>query len=251
MSKLGNILENTKVMALTDKSGRIYHFLGQAEKEKHSVKMYYYLWLSRMFIFTAAISLAIFVAASLALFKLAPMVTVEPFLIINQSSSDDIARYEPIALNMASREQFMETFVRQYVMYRNTVLNDELEMMSRWYPGGIVNFLSSPDVYKEFNKNLEKVVRGNLSKGVSREVEIISSQRVGGKRSAVWKVNFKTYEILGHDRNDKSGYLVLNTAYWTASITAFFIPERIFMGRRLMNPLGFTVVKYDQSKVQF
>ena len=251
MSKLGNILENTKVMALTDKSGRIYHFLGQAEKEKHSVKMYYYLWLSRMFIFTAAISLAIFVAASLALFKLAPMVTVEPFLIINQSSSDDIARYEPIALNMASREQFMETFVRQYVMYRNTVLNDELEMMSRWYPGGIVNFLSSPDVYTEFNKNLEKVVRGNLSKGVSREVEIISSQRVGGKRSAVWKVNFKTYEILGHDRNDKSGYLVLNTAYWTASITAFFIPERIFMGRRLMNPLGFTVVKYDQSKVQF
>lgn len=251
MSKLGNILENTKVMALTDKSGRIYHFLGQAEKEKHSVKMYYYLWLSRMFIFTAAISLAIFVAASLALFKLAPMVTVEPFLIINQSSSDDIARYEPIALNMASREQFMETFVRQYVMYRNTVLNDELEMMSRWYPGGIINFLSSPDVYKEFNKNLEKVVRGNLSKGVSREVEIISSQRVGGKRSAVWKVNFKTYEILGHDRNDKSGYLVLNTAYWTASITAFFIPERIFMGRRLMNPLGFTVVKYDQSKVQF
>lgn len=251
MSKLGNILENTKVMALTDKSGRIYHFLGQAEKEKHSVKMYYYLWLSRMFIFTAAISLAIFVAASLALFKLAPMVTVEPFLIINQSSSDDIARYEPIALNMASREQFIETFVRQYVMYRNTVLNDELEMMSRWYPGGIINFLSSPDVYKEFNKNLEKVVRGNLSKGVSREVEIISSQRVGGKRSAVWKVNFKTYEILGHDRNDKSGYLVLNTAYWTASITAFFIPERIFMGRRLMNPLGFTVVKYDQSKVQF
>lgn len=251
MSKLGNILENTKVMALTDKSGRIYHFLGQAEKEKHSVKMYYYLWLSRMFIFTAAISLAIFVAASLALFKLAPMVTVEPFLIINQSSSDDIARYEPIALNMASREQFIETFVRQYVMYRNTVLNDELEMMSRWYPGGIINFLSSPDVYKEFNKNLEKVVRENLSKGVSREVEIISSQRVGGKRSAVWKVNFKTYEILGHDRNDKSGYLVLNTAYWTASITAFFIPERIFMGRRLMNPLGFTVVKYDQSKVQF
>lgn len=251
MSKLGNILENTKIMALTDKSGRIYHFLGQAEKEKRSVKMYYYLWLSRMFIFTAALSLTVFVAASLALFKLAPMVTVEPFLIINQSSSDDIARYEPITLNMASREQFMETFVKQYVMYRNTVLNDELEMMSRWYPGGIVNFLSSPNVYKEFNKNLEKVIRGNLSKDVSQEVEIISAQRVGGKRSAVWKVNFKTYEISSRNRNDKSGYLVLNTSYWTASVTAYFFPERIFMGRRLMNPLGFTVVKYDQAKVQF
>lgn len=251
MSKLGNILENTKIMALTDKSGRIYHFLGQAEKEKRSVKMYYYLWLSRMFIFTAAISLIVFVAASLALFKLAPMVTVEPFLIINQNSSEDIARYEPIAYNMASREQFMETFVRQYVIYRNTILNDKLEMMSRWHPGGIVNFLSSASVYKEFNKNLEAVERSNQKKEVSQEVEIISAQRVGGKRSAVWKVNFKTFEIANKDRSDKSGYLVLNTSYWTASVTAYFIPERIFMGRRLLNPLGFTVVKYDQSKVQF
>ena len=41
MSRLGNILEATKVMALTDKSGRTYRFLGQAEKEKHSSQMHY------------------------------------------------------------------------------------------------------------------------------------------------------------------------------------------------------------------
>ena len=251
MSKLGNILENTKIMALTDKSGRIYHFLGQAEKEKRSAKMYYYLWLSRFFIFISAISLAVFLAASLALFKLAPMVSVEPFLIVSQNSSDDIVRYEPISLNMASREQFMELFVRQYVIYRNTVIDDELEMMTRWHPGGIVNFLSSADVYKNFSKNLEQIEGDNRSKGISTEVEIISARRVGGERSAVWKVDFKTYEIASKKRSDKSGYLVLNTYYWTAAVTAYFIPERLFMGRRLLNPLGFTVVKYNQSRVQF
>ena len=63
MSKLGNILESSKVLALTDKSGRTYHFLGQAEREKYSAKMYYYMWLSRLFIFVATISLLLFLSS--------------------------------------------------------------------------------------------------------------------------------------------------------------------------------------------
>ncbi|MBQ1612203.1 MAG: type IV secretion system protein [Alphaproteobacteria bacterium] len=248
MSKLGNILENTKIMALTDKSGRTYHFLGQSEKEKHSAKAYYYLWLSRFFIFAAFVSLALLLAASLALFKLAPMVTVEPFLIINQNSSEDAVRYEPIARDMASKDKFMEIFVRQYIIYRNSYVNDSMEMRSRWQPGGIVHFLSSNKVFTEFNKTREEVENRNSEKNLNSEVEIISSQRVGGQNSPVWKVDFKIYEV---SRSSGSTYLTLNTSFWTASVTAYFIPERLFLGRRLINPLGFTVTKYSQSRVHF
>lgn len=251
MSRLGNILEATKVMALTDKSGRTYRFLGQAEKEKHSSKMYYYMWLSRLFIFTATLALMIFLSSSLALFKLAPQVSVEPFLIINQNDSNDMVRYEPIAMNMASKEKLMEIFVRQYVQYRNTIINDQLEMMSRWYPGGIVNFLSSDDIYSEFDKYQQKVWKYNVENQISQEVEIISIGKVGGKKSPVWKVDFKTYEVSQRNRNGDTGALVLRTRYWTASVTSYFIPERIFVGRRLINPLGFTVTRYNQSEVQF
>lgn len=251
MSRLGNILEATKVMALTDKSGRTYRFLGQAEKEKHSNKMYYYMWLSRLFIFTATLALMIFLSSSLALFKLAPQVSVEPFLIINQNDSNDMVRYEPIAMNMASKEKLMEIFVRQYVQYRNTIINDQLEMMSRWYPGGIVNFLSSDDIYSEFDKYQQKVWKHNVENQISQEVEIISIGKVGGKKSPVWKVDFKTYEVSQRNRNGDTGALVLRTRYWTASVTSYFIPERIFVGRRLINPLGFTVTRYNQSEVQF
>ncbi|MBR1648241.1 MAG: type IV secretion system protein [Alphaproteobacteria bacterium] len=251
MSSLGNILETTKVQVLTDKSGKTYSFIGQNEREKRSAKMYYYMWLSRLFLFTATLSLALFLSASLALFNLAPRVSVEPFLIINQRDSDDMVRYEPIAHDMASKEKLMEIFVRQYVLYRNTIINDQLEMMSRWYPGGIVHFLSSDPIFEEFNKYRENVWQRNIDEQISQEVEIISVGKVGGKKSPVWKVDFKTYEVSQRNRNGETGSLILNVKYWTASVTSYFFPERLFVGRRLINPLGFTVTRYNQSEVQF
>ncbi len=251
MNKLGKILEGSKILAITDKSGREYHFIGTAEKEKVSAKMTYYLWLSRFFIVTSAASLLLFLAASLSLFNLAPQVTVEPFLIINQNSSDEIVRYEPIAHDMASKNMMMETFVRQYVLYRNTIINDEREMMVRWYPGGIVNYLSSPQVFDEFSKYRESAWKSITDDQVGQEVEIISIGRVGGEKSPVWKVDFKTYEVASRRRNTNTGALYLRVHYWTASVTSYFIPERMFMGLRLLNPLGFTVTRYSQSEVEF
>lgn len=104
MNKFSKILEGSKILAITDKNGREYRFVGDREREKVSAKMTYYLWLSRFFIVTSAASLLLFLAASLSLFNLAPQVTVEPFLIIDQSSSDEIVRYEPIAHDMASKK---------------------------------------------------------------------------------------------------------------------------------------------------
>ena len=81
-------------------------------------------------------------------------------------------------------------------------------------------------------------------------MEIISIGRVGGEKSPVWKVDFRTYDLSPEVRNDQSGSMVLVTKYWTASVTAFFIPERMFMSKRLMNPLGFTVTRYSQTEVE-
>lgn len=251
MNKFSKILEGSKILAITDKNGREYRFVGDREREKVSAKMTYCLWLSRFFIVTSAASLLLFLAASLSLFNLAPQVTVEPFLIIDQSSSDEIVRYEPIAHDMASKKMMMETFVRQYVMYRNTIINDEREMMVRWYAGGILNYLSAPQVFDEFAKYREGIWKDITDNQTSQEVEIISIGRVGGEKSPVWKVDFKTYEVSARRRNTETGALFLRVHYWTASVTSYFIPERAFMGRRLLNPLGFTVTRYSQSEVEF
>ena len=142
MSENDNILEGTRVLSITDANGRHKEFISEVEKEVSGFKLKYYMWLSRLFILFAVVSLMIFMSSSLALFKLAPQVSVEPFLIIRQDTSDGIVRYEPISYKMASKNQLMETFVQQYVILRNTIINDEREMQTRWYPGCIMNLLS-------------------------------------------------------------------------------------------------------------
>lgn len=250
MSNLNNRLEGTKILSLADGSGRTHEFISETEQEKAGFKLKYYMWLSRLFIFFAIVSLLIFMSSSLALFKLAPQVNVEPFLIINQDSSDGIVRAEAITNRMASKNQLMEIFVRQYVIMRNTIIDDEKEMQTRWYQGGMLSFLSAPRVYNEFEQYRETIWGQIRHDGVVREVEIISIGKLGSERSPVWKVDFKTYELSRNAVDQKTKARILDVRYWTASVTAFFIPGREFVGLRLINPIGFTVVRYSQAEVE-
>ncbi len=244
-------LETTKILSLTDESGAPREFISEADKEVSGAKLKYYMWLSRLFILFATISLLVFMSSSLALFDLAPRVTVEPFLIIKQDNSEGIVRYEPIEKDIASKQQLMKIFVEQYVILRNTIIRDEAEMMLRWYPGGMVNFLSSDYVFYEFDNYRKNIWQKMLDAKLVREVEIISADKLGGEKSPVWKVDFVTYDLSEAQRDNKTRGLTLRSRYWTASVTAYFIKERQFVGLRLINPLGFTVTRYSQTEVEF
>ena len=222
----------------------------KSKKEVSGFKLKYYMWLSRLFILFAVVSLMIFMSSSLALFKLAPQVSVEPFLIIRQDTSDGIVRYEPISYKMASKNQLMETFVRQYVLLRNTIIADEKEMQTRWFPGGMMNFLSSDYVFGQFSAYRDSVWSKIIDAEMVREVEIISIGKLGGEKSPVWKVDFKTYDLSTTMRNQNTRALILSTRYWTASVTAYFLRGREFVGLRLINPIGFTVTRYSQTEVE-
>lgn len=246
--------QNTQILAITDGSApkpqQDLHYITDQDINDRSAKEIYYCWLSRLVILFAIISLSFFASASLVLFKLAPEVTVEPFLIIKQDDSDSMVRYEPIKVDMASSTQLMETFVKQYVIMRNTVINDQREMQTRWYGGGVINYLSSDRVFNEFNKDIEAKLTELQKEMIVRDVEIISITKQGGEKSPVWKVDFRTYDLSSANRNEETGNMILVKKYWTASVTAFFVPERMFMAKRLMNPLGFTVTRYSQTEVE-
>ena len=226
-------------------------YINKLEEETHTVRQIYYLWVSRFFILTATLSCVFLVLASLSLFKLAPMVTVEPFLLVSQSESNDIVRNEAMDRNMASKEKLLKMYIKQYVVLRNTIINDPIEMRTRWMGGGMLNYLSSPDVYNEFGKATKVLWESIFKQVLVREVEIISLSRQGGSKSAVWKVDFKTYDLYNEaSQSQGQQEATLRVRYWTASITANFIPERSFILPRLVNPLGFTVVRYSQTEVE-
>ena len=224
------------------------NYITDVNIQRTSAREVYYCWLARFVAFFAILSLLFFASASLVLFRLAPEVHVEPFLIIRQADSDEMVRYETISPNMPSSRQMMELFIRQYVIIRNTVIGDEREMQSRWYGGGMVNYLSSDKVFADFSKKIEQTLMDYLKQSVTIDVEITKLGKVGGDKSPVWQVLFKTYELSPNIRNETTKEMILKTNYWSATLQAVFVPERMFMSKRLMNPLGFTVVRYEQVK---
>ncbi|MBR1605346.1 MAG: type IV secretion system protein [Alphaproteobacteria bacterium] len=246
-----NKLEGSRILEITD--GNREHrleFIEQYEQDEKNFKLKYYMWLVRFFIFLTILSLSLFTSASLALFRLAPQVTVKPFLVVSQDSSEGIVRAESIGINMPSRDKLVDMYIRQYIELRNTIINDEIEMRNRWLPGGMVNFLSSPYVFDEFSVYRDKLWNDVIGKGIVQETEIIAVRRIGGQHSPVWKVDFKTYMLSPKETNNVSQDMLMTVRYWTASITAVFIKERMFSGMRLINPLGFTVLRYSQTQVE-
>ena len=214
----------------------------------NSMKEIYFRWLSRLVVICAVLSLGLFLSASLVIFRLAPEIIVEPLLIISQNDSETMVRYEPITNKMPSLKQMTELFVRQYVVVRNTVINDEQEMRTRWGPGGIIAYLSTPRVYHEFVGEHIDNISSMFDNEYSSEVRIDSIHKIS-ENSPAWIVNFTIYN-LSRSRTGKSGALTLKKTKMRASVTPRFIPERRTVFARLINPLGFTVMKYNQDEIR-
>lgn len=224
-----------------------FEFVTEESREEHSSKEIYFRWLSRLVVFCAIISLSFFLSATLVIFRLAPEITVEPLLIIKQNDSETMVRYEPITEKMPSAKQFMEMYIKQYVILRNTVVNDMQEMRTRWGPGGIIQYMSAPDVYSAFvGQNIDAVDK-MFDNEYSSEVRIDELSKES-ESSPAWTVVFTIFNL--SKNRGSSGALTLKTKRYKVSITPKFIPERRLLRARLLNPLGFTVMKYNQSEIR-
>lgn len=243
--------DGTQKLYITDGNSKANYFQQQYITDDDivttSTKLVYFRWLSRLVILCAILSLSFFLSCSLVIFRLAPEILVEPLLIIPQNSSEEVVRYEPMNTKMSSLRQMTEMFVKQYVVMRNTVINDEREMVTRWGPGGIVAFMSAPQVYMEFvGKNAAKVDK-MFDNEFSSEVRIDKIGKIG-EDAPVWVVNFTVFNL---SRNQEGGgSLVLKETKYRASLTPRFYASRRFISPRLINPMGFTVVKYSQDMIR-
>lgn len=249
MAQLGDGLKRPLLAGQNMKKPAGYqpHFLSESDNQETSNKSVYFLWLSRLVMLCAIVSLSFFLSSTLVIFRLAPEIIVEPLLLVaNQKDSESMVRYEPITEKMPSIKQLTEMYVRQYVIMRNTVVNDEKEMTTRWGPGGIVNYLSADDVYMDFvGKNIKNVNK-MFDKGYSSEVYIDAVGRE--ENSPSWWVIFTVFN-LSSDRNE-TGALTLKITRYKAAVTPRYYSYRHLLKARLINPLGFTVIKYNQSEIR-
>ena len=223
-------------------------FITDAEISETSAKEIYFRWLSRLVLLCAVLSLGFFLSATLVIFRLAPEIIVEPLLIINQTDSETMARYESMTTRMPSIYRLTEMYIKQYVIMRNTVVNDEAEMRTRWGPGGIVHYLSAPQIYNEFVGQNAGAVSKMFNNEYSSEVRIDQIGKISENNPA-WQVTFTVYN-LSRSHTGENGALVLRTIHYKAYVTPKYFAERRAVMPRLINPLGFTVVNYSQDEIR-
>lgn len=141
-----------------------------------------------------------------------------------------------IPLNALKRQTVDDALVRLYVTMRYSFISDSAEMTRRWGPGGFVAFLSSPQVYNEFNPSEDSYSTAD-DNTQQKVVDIISAER----KENYYAVIFDLYEATGRGTWRKS----------TRSVVLHFgyMPARRLLSGLISNPYGFIITSVDESNV--
>jgi type IV secretory pathway component VirB8 len=248
-------LINQRVLRISakNKTKDMPNFITEDVVEVKRAKLIYYKWICRLMQLLATLSFIVGVATTLVMMKLAPEILVDPQIFVHMSDSQSVVKREYVNRRMESREKIMINFIKQYVELRNSYIKDEREMVNRWAWGGLISYLSTYNVYKDFKNKYPKIQAELDNIQASRSVEILSVERTGGKNSNTWKVEFKTYDFtyMDHDLGRKKSIEpIIKEKFWTANIRGYIDSTRRTSFRRLINPLGFVIYSYFQSEIE-
>lgn len=200
-----------------------------------------YLWTARAFAVVTAISICCNLVLLLTVANIMPLHRVEPYLLTLSNKEEQVYRIEPYSRNMEAQKSITETFVRQYILLRTTLLPDIEEMTSRWSEGGDLQEMSSPGIYHDFLENTGKKLMQRMKKdGLTSNVKIITVNEID---DAVWQVEYSVDYYL------PSSYEPKRVRY-RASMKIQYVPRRVQHKERLKNPIGFKVVSYGMKQIK-
>ena len=176
-------LANQKILRIASKNTKndMPRFITEDVVEVKRAKLIYYKWICRLMQLLATLSLMVGVATTLVIMKLAPEILIDPQIFVHMSDSQSLVKREYVDRRMESREKMMVNFIKQYVEIRNTYIRDQKEMVNRWEWGGLVSYLSTYNVYKNFAEVYPKVAADLEQRKASRSVEILSVERTKQK----------------------------------------------------------------------
>lgn len=200
-----------------------------------------YLWTARAFAVVTAISICCNLILLLTIANILPLYRVEPYLLTLANKEEQVYRIIPYSKDMESQKSITETFVRQYILLRTTLLPDIEEMESRWQNGGDLQEMSSPIVYKDFQENTGKKLMQRMKQdGLTSNVKIITVNEI---EDAVWQVEYSVDYYLPSSYTPK-------TVRYRASLRIQYVQRRVQYKERLKNPVGFKVISYGTKQIK-
>lgn len=195
-----------------------------------------YLWTARAFAIVSAVALCVNLVLLVAIVHLMPLKRVQPFLLTFQNKEEQVVRIRPLSKDMAAEDIISEAMIRQYVLLRNTMISDIDEMSFRWGPNGPLRWMSSPQVYNQFNKTVKEWLSRIKLEGLTREVRIESVVR----NQDTWLVYIVTRDMLPEAEEPA-------ISRWRVQLSVKYFAQdqrEVKYINRLENPLGFSVDRY-------
>ena len=218
-----------------------YHSAGRSEDSlivNASEKRY--LWTARAFAVVTAISICCNLVLLLTIANILPLYRVEPYLITLTNKEDQVYNIVPYSRDMEAKKSITETFVRQYVLLRTTLLPDVDEMESRWLSGGDLQEMSSDRVYAAFIKrNGTKLLQQMKEDGLTSNVKILTVNEID---EAVWQVEYSA------DFYSPSSVQPAQKKF-RATLRIQYKPRQVQYKERLKNPVGFKVISYGVTDI--
>jgi len=200
-----------------------------------------YLWTARAFAVVTAISLCCNLILLLTVSNILPLYRVEPYLLTLSSKENQVYRVIPYTRNMESQKAITETFVREYILLRTTLLSDPEEMEARWKNGGDLQEMSSSIVYQDFIKNTgNKLMQRIKQDGLTSKVKILTVNEI---ENGLWQVEYVVDYYLPTSYKPK-------TIRYRASLKTQYQPRRVQYKERLKNPVGFKVISYGTRQLK-
>lgn len=160
------------------------------------------------------------------------------------NDTDHYARIERPARTAEGMETYLAAIAQQYIVLRESVLANDLEMNRRWGPEGEIKLFSDKKIFdaaagaRSYADTRERLRHANRERWVGRFTKL----RTGTNQ---WRFEYETEDRSAiNEASDPR-----DTKRWVVLIQLQNEPRQMSDRERQLNPFGTTVISYSRSEL--
>ena len=197
-----------------------------------------------MLALVALVALGVALLAVFTILRLAPLKSVEPYLLQMDERTGITRKVDPISRNeYAANKAVDRYFVASYLRARETY-----NPTTVLYNYNIVRLMSTPAVFNDYHNQIDATVEGSMAKTLGptgrREIKIRSMAYIPALTSSSNPEDIPNYRILQVRMTTNDTVADVGTN-WVVTITFEYATLAITEPEQLLNPLGFQVISYQ------
>lgn len=227
--------------------GRSQKQVSDASKHWYQDKYQHVLVQRNVLALVALVALITALTAVVAVMRLAPLKSVEPYLLEVDEKTGITQKVEPISrsayvANEAIDRYFVSTYVRTRESYNFST--------TRYYYN-VVRVMSSPDVFYAFRRMIDPSLEGSLAAVLGttgmrtvrfRSISYIQNPPLPKGKVEVTPTKIAQVRIVTIDSKPGATDVV---QYWVVTVAFQYTNLSLNEDEQLINPLGFTVNSYQ------